>query len=176
MKTILAVGGMSRSGKSTSLAFLKTLGIPTVSTSVLLDQVIENLSGSFNLSIPSDVEQRRRHKIKIAEDVLVPVFGREMFAGTAARHIFQYQSPTVVTETIGGEEFNLLQKAISTEASQKDINYRIFRFNVKKLTELSGVDIRVPLDNAYTITNDGSVQDLYDTWLDQLIKLGIWND
>lgn len=174
MKTILVIGGMARSGKSTSITLLyECFNFPSVSTSVMLDEFILQLQVKFGVEIPTEVEERRKHKIIAAEEILVPIYGRESFACAAAKKIFDIPDRTVVLESIGGEEWKLLQRAISTESHWREENFTIHRFNVKRDSELSGVDKRVPLDNAYTIWNNGSLGDLCDAWENQLQELGL---
>ena len=139
----------------------------------MLDEFILRLEQTFGVQIPTEVEERRKHKITAAEEVLVPVYGRESFACAAAKKIFDIPDRTVVMETIGGEEWNLLQRAIITEAHWREENFKIFRFNVRRDSELSGVDIRVLLENAYEIWNNGSCGDLCDSWEHALQQLGV---
>jgi hypothetical protein len=164
MKTILAIGGMPRSGKSSSLQFLQAQGIPTFSTSVLLDKFIKALETTFRIPIPSPVEERRKHKIAAAEEVLVPIFSRQVFANQAGKELMECESKLVVVETIGGEEWKELQKAIAAQSMALPKNYQIFRFNVTRESQLEGVDIRKPLENAYDVSNNGTLEQLENKW------------
>jgi hypothetical protein len=173
MKTILVMGGFARSGKTSSLSILQNLGISYFSTSILLDNFIEKLEKEFNIPIPEEVENRRQHKIKAAENVLVPIFGRQVFSITAARAAMEAEDSLVTIESIGGEEWDLIAKAIGDIAYSNMINYRIHRFNVRSKNEKPGVDIRQLLKNATTIQNDGTLEDLANTWKKTLEEMGI---
>lgn len=173
MKTILVIGGYSRSGKTSSLSILRNLGIPYFSTSVLLDNFIESLEREFGVPIPTEVEERRRHKITSAEKVLVPIFGRQIFSVKAAQAAMESEDDVVLIESIGGEEWELMAKAIGNIAYERLMNYRVYRFNVRSEREIPGVDIRQLLNNAVTIQNDGTLDDLAFTWKETLEAMDI---
>jgi hypothetical protein len=172
MKTILVIGGFAQSGKSSSLQFLRTQGIPTFSTSVLLDKFIEALETTFGIPIPSPVEERRKHKIAAAEEVLVPIFSRQVFANQAGKDLMECESELVVVETIGCEEWKELQKAIAAQSMALSKNYQIYRFNVTRESQLEGVDIRKPLENAYEVSNNETLERLDNKWKFILTLLG----
>lgn len=167
------MGGYSRAGKTSSLAILKNLGITYFSTSILLDNFIESLEREFNIPIPTEVEDRRQHKIAAAEKVLVPIFGRQIFSVTAAKAAMDAEDDVVLIESIGGEEWDLMAKAIGNISHEKYMNYRIYRFNVRSQNEKPGVDIRKLLNNAVTIQNDGTLDDLANTWKETLEAMDI---
>lgn len=165
MKHILAIGGKAQSGKSSTVKILRSLGVPVVSTSELLDEFLTRLKIHYGIDQGSTVEETRQLKIKAAERVLVPTFGREVFANTAARMIFKHPESMVAIETIGGEEWKLIQKAITLEAAYSETSYTIRRYNLIRDSQLENVDIRELLENARLIKNNGTLDDLYDYWL-----------
>ena len=149
---------------SSSLKLLQGQGIPTFSTSVLLDRFIVALETTFGVPIPTTVEERRKHKIAAAEEVLVPIFSRQVFANQAGKDLMECESELVVVETIGGEEWKELQKAIAAQSMALGKNYQIYKFNVTRKSQLTGVDIRKPLERAYEVQNNGTLEQLDNKW------------
>jgi hypothetical protein len=157
MGTVLFIGGYSRTGKSETLKYLKSQGIPCYSTSALLHQVYQNLldTGMLDAKAIWDEEDKpelRRELTTLAEKVLVPVFGREAFSHTVIRQANLSSAPLVVIETIGGEEFKL-----GLEPLQKPY----LCWNIRREGELKGVDIRELLEGGEDIWNDGSIEELH---------------
>jgi hypothetical protein len=157
MGYVLFISGLARSGKTSTIDYLKSQGIPCLSTSVLLHQTYQNLI-STGLLAPnhywkeSNKPQLRKTLITLAEEVIVPVFGRESFAQTVIRQANEYPLPLVAVETIGGEEFKL-----GLETLEKPY----FCWNIRREGELKGVDIRELLEEGEDIWNDGSIEDLH---------------
>ena len=157
-KTIF-IGGLARSGKSSTLEILKKLGIPCYSTSALLHQTYQKLIEAKLKSLKRDFEmydvnnkaELRQELITLAEDVLVPTFGREIFAHTVIRRANTDPAPIVAVETVGGEEFRLGLEVIKKEW---------ICWNIRRDSELKGVDLRELLEGAADIWNNGSLQDL----------------
>jgi hypothetical protein len=157
MGIVLFIGGLPRSGKTTTIDYLKSQGIPCYSTSALLHQTYQNLdiTGLLASRRAWDEENKpelRQELITLAESVLVPVFGREVFSHTVIRQANISSAPLVVVETIGGEEFKLMAEVLRKP---------YFCWNIRREGELKGVDIRELLKGAEGIWNDGSLEELY---------------
>jgi hypothetical protein len=157
MGVVLFIGGYSRVGKSTTINYLKSQGIPCYSTSALLHQVYQNLdiTGLLSSRRAWDEENKpelRQELITLAESVLVPVFGREIFSHTIIRQANLSTAPLVVIETIGGEEFKLGLEVIKKP---------YLCWNIRRDGELKGVDIRELLEGGEDIWNDGSIEELH---------------
>jgi hypothetical protein len=157
MGTVLFIGGFSRAGKSTTIDYLKSQGIPCYSTSALLHQTYQNLYKSELLDsshywVEDNKPELRQELITLAESVLVPVFGREVFSHTVIRQANLSTAPLVVIETIGGEEFKL-----GLEVLRKPY----LCWNIRREGELKGVDIRELLEGGEDTWNDGSVEELH---------------
>lgn len=159
MGTIIFIGGFSRSGKSSTLEILKKLGIPCYSTSALLHQTYQSLikaklksfKRDFNMYDDNNKDELRQELITLAEDVLVPVFGREIFAHTVIRQANLDPAPIVAVETVGGEEFRLGLEVIKEEW---------VCWNIRRDGELKGVDLRELLDGGVDIWNNGGLEEL----------------
>ena len=159
MGEIIFIGGYSRAGKTSTLNYLKTQGIPTYSTSALLHQTyrrlieakLKSLKRDFNIYDGNNKAELRQELITIAEDVLVPVFGREIFTHTVIRQANLDPAPIVAVETVGGEEFRLGLEMIKKEW---------VCWNIRRDNELKGVDLRELLEGGVDMWNNGSVSDL----------------
>lgn len=156
MSIVLFIGGYARAGKQTALDYLKSLGIPCYSTSALLHQTYQNLykTGLLQPNLYWGEENKpelRRELIVLAEEVLVPVFGREVFSHTVIRQVNLSTASLVVVETIGGEEFKL-----GLEVLRKPY----LCWNIRRDEELKGVDIRELLEGE-DIWNNGSIEELH---------------
>lgn len=165
---IIFIGGYACSGKTSTLEILKKLGIPCYSTSALIHKVYKELALSGLLSSKKlwgkeNKPELRECLITLAEDVLVPAFGREIFAHTVIRQANFNPAPVVAVETVGGEEFRLGLKVIEKE---------YFCWNIRRDSELKGVDLRELLEGGIDIWNNGSISDLAGTiekelsWMD----------
>jgi NADPH-dependent 7-cyano-7-deazaguanine reductase QueF-like protein len=159
MGKIIFIGGYGRSGKSSTLEILKSLDIPCYSTSVLLHQTYRRLVEAklksfkldFNMYDGNNKAEIRQELITLAEDVLVPTFGREIFAHTVIRQANLDPVPIVAVETVGGEEFRLGLEVIEKE---------YVCWNIRRNSELKGVDLRKLLVKGVDIWNNGSISDL----------------
>lgn len=200
-KTIVFVSGHARSGKSTLMRHVKSKGYGTHSTSAILYEVairilvnlfglttdkaakaLENKAtrfifrgwwGSSNGAQTSGLElPHREFLITIAEKILVPVFGRELFSRAVVKRCLKDDSEIVFAETIGGEEFNKALDAIDeitgrwSEAQQP----LILKVNVRSQYEEPEADGRKLLDGGLTINNnrDGVFIDDIDELLDEV--------
>jgi hypothetical protein len=157
MGVVLFIGGYARTGKSEAISYLKSQEIPCYSTSDLLHQTYQNLYEG-GLLYPNrywgedEKPELRQELITLAESVLVPVFGREIFSHTVIRQANLSPAPLVVIETIGGEEFKLMGEAL-----QKPY----LCWNIRREGELKGVDIRELLERGEDIWNDRSIEELH---------------
>lgn len=167
MSKIIFIGGYARAGKGSTLEILKKLGIPCYSTSVLLHQTYQRLIKSKLKSFKRDFDmydgnnkaELRQELITLAEDVLVPTFGREMFAHTVIRQANLDPAPIVAVETVGGEEFRLELEVISKEW---------VCWNIRRDSELKGVDLRELWEGGVDIWNNGNLDELEGKILKEL--------
>lgn len=128
-KIIVFVGGYAEAGKTTTLNRLKDEGLTVFSSSELLHSVtwrivagilgtdkanqLENKAKNYSLKTLLGIDDTVRGLyILIAEAILVPVFGREIFAHTVARKALQASDDLVFIETIGGREHALAEEHI----------------------------------------------------------------
>jgi hypothetical protein len=181
MKTIIFIGGYAESGKTTSINYLKTLGIPCFSTSELLHHFCFNtykyIMGieletqnkikmvtlfPFNSAFRSIKVSMREFLIYVAENLLTKTFGRGIFALGIKNQIETCPSNLVIIETIGGKEYYELNNCFS------DTEYNKININIRSYTEKPGIDIRELLPKALEINNNESVQKLYIKLEEQL--------
>jgi hypothetical protein len=163
LKTIILVSGYSRSGKSTTNRLFRSLGVPTFSTSELLDQILDKLSVKLNNYIPSVEESeanidykeiRREKKIWLAEEILVPHIGRESFVYAIMRKVSETTENIIAIESIGGEEGKLFEDYCIHE------KFRVIKVNIRSSKEVAGNDIRKLFNNAITIENASTIVQL----------------
>lgn len=174
MSKIIFIGGWARSGKSSTLNYLKTQGIPTYSTSALLHQTyrrlieakLKSFKRDFDIYDGNSKAELRQELITLAEDVLVPIFGREIFAHTIIRQANLDPAPIVAVETIGGEEFRLGLEMVEKE---------YVCWNIRRDSELKGVDLRELLEGGVDIWNNGSLSDLSGR-IERELSWMVWND
>lgn len=182
-KKLLVIGGYSKAGKTSSINYLENVhGAVVVSTSAMLHAVSSKLNGwnSYDIdkSHPISINgvkypTYRDYLIWLAEEVLVPIFGREIFGITAANKAVRglEDNDLVVVESVGGEEYEFFEKHLSfidtSDATKVNIN-------VVREGRNGGDDLRVPLPDAATLTNDSTREDLgecLDYTLDLINKL-----
>lgn len=162
---IIFIGGYARSGKSSAISYLRNHhGLVCLSTSECLHQVKDRLLDTFpEIARPTNKEQERSLCIKIAEGLLVPIYGREIFANWVVQQIQPGQ--TYIVETIGGVEHTLLKDTIKRALTRVDID----EVNIRRGSERIGVDIRKLLENGIELYNNGTLDELYKK-LDKLIR------
>jgi hypothetical protein len=149
MKKILFIGGYARAGKSRAMNHLQSLGAECFSTSKLLDEVLDTINMAYGLDLNlSGHEDRRREKIKLAEEILVPIFSRQLFAAGVVARVVSSSSDTVAIETIGGEEFECLKKQLALAGK-----FEAQSINIRSQEERPGCDIRVLLTDAADVWN-----------------------
>ena len=159
---ILFIGGYSGSGKSSALGLLEARGIPCFSTSRILHHLVNTIGTIRTLKWNEDSPDRERC-ITLAEAVLVPLLGREVFANAVMKQVQGSTARTVVIETVGGEEYKLFKSL--TKA------HRCTSINLRRDSESPGIDLRKLLPRATNVSNNESLQEL-DSKL-ELILAGI---
>lgn len=178
-KKLLVIGGFSKTGKSSAINYLKEVhGAEVVSTSAMLHAVSSAFNHWDSYEIDKDdpitingVEYStyRNYLIWLAEEVLVPIFGREIFGITAAIKAVKAleEKDCVVVESVGGEEYEFFEKHLhsfdTSDVSKVNINL------VREGRE-GGDDLRKPLPDACTLVNNSSREELYNT-LDYTLNL-----
>lgn len=124
---ILIIGGYARSGKSTFIKMARAADISAASTSELLDFLCyrvylsllmdwsnetileEDFLDSLSKKSGLVCKDERALKIAVAEEVVVPLFGRkEGIVRPTVEYIKQSEDDVFVIESIGGEEFDIL--------------------------------------------------------------------
>lgn len=152
IKDIIFVGGFARSGKTTTLKRLKRLGYTILSTSQYLDLVCEKdlescWKGKLAKKTIADEKlfydltgkTMREYKIDKAENQIVPNLGRyEGIIKPTLQPLLTSSSSKFAIETIGGEEFLLMQRFLQENIT----GYKCRRLNCRSLIELKGVDSR----------------------------------
>lgn len=147
MYNFLIVCGYANAGKTTLLKKLKNVNI--CSTSVVLDYATARvIRGLFQLDAPIDTIARglqqktveiqgltsRELKISMAEEVIVPTFGRAAIVRAALEQA--KVDDLNIMESIGGEELTLLLGFLNERRDK----YKVV--NLRSPDELKGVDIR----------------------------------
>lgn len=171
-KKLLVIGGFSETGKSSAISYLEEVyGAEVVSTSGMLHAVSSALNHWDSYGIDKDkaitingVEYStyRNYLIWLAEEVLVPIFGREIFgisASTKAMKALENKD-CVVVESVGGEEYEFFEK-------------HLYSFDISDVTKVNinlvrdgregGDDLRQPLPDACTLVNNSDRNALYNT-------------
>jgi hypothetical protein len=165
---VIIVGGYARAGKTTAIRLLsERLLCPVFSTSDLLHKTRHNLQAAFpELPQKLDTEGNRQLNIKIAEDVLIPIYGRRLFAHTVASDALKYyrelktdRDVYVVTESIGGEEYVEMTNFF-LEEYRKGCKLRLYPINIRSLYEQPGIDKRELIPTFVEVQNTGTIDDL----------------
>ena len=154
-KYLIVIGGMACVGKSLAISHFRELEIPCFSSSELNHQATNSILEMFNIPVPEDKEEKRPYCIKVAEDVLVKTFGRGVFVNRVVEMIEESLHPIVVTESIGGEEYEKLIKKLE----KSDTDVILFPINIRREGERAGIDIRKLLPDI-TYFKDYEVQNL----------------
>jgi hypothetical protein len=175
LKKLFFIGGYARAGKTRAMEHLQAMGAECFSTSKILDETLVALTLAYGLDLQiSDHEDRRREKIRLAEEILVPIFSRQLFAAGVAARVAASPSDLLAIETLGGEEFECLknQLALTGEFDTQNIN-------IRSKEERPGCDIRVLLPGAIDVWNfwQECPSDLYFNLIKILIdnKVGVKN-
>lgn len=190
---IVFLGGYSGSGKTQYASpALEQLGYVKASSSdalhqtvqgivkVLLDididtydrksEFLKTMCHSSKCASHKDWSDLRQLNIDIAEEVLIPIFGREIMAFYLVRQMVDCPTKTsVFIETVGGDEF-------AKTLSFAHILFPEFecltkaRINIRRHTEKPGIDLRKLLPDAITVWNEGSYDDLVENLKEVLIN------
>lgn len=135
----------------------------------VVTQVSDPQSGWFNHgSVISKYKYQvksRKFLIDLAEDALIPAFGKEVFMSTIADSICQNPNVSYAVEIFDANEFTLLQKLLKNRGISEDF----FVFNLRRRTENSVVDRRTLIPGGVNIHNNGSYAELEE---DLRLKLG----
>ncbi len=163
---IVIYSGMAQAGKTTRVnPTLRKLGFTVMSTSILLDKftsktLMSLVNTKFNpekrdlmyyftmnhpvgehgtLYFQGDLMSRRELKIRLAEEVLVPLFSRTIFAHRVAQQAIDSvkEGRKVAIESVGGEELDLMLTYLFK------FHGKLKMFNVKGSEQLpAGTDLR----------------------------------
>jgi hypothetical protein len=167
MSAVIFIGGFAQAGKSTAMGILeKEFNLPCFSTSQFLEGITEDCFNFFSDEYfwhEMNKETQRQAKIHMAEKILIPRLGREKAIVapviSLALEELARKKGIVVVETIGGEEHRLMQSILFGEC------WSILQdnVNIRRKSELPGVDIRELLAPATDIQNDGTKEELTDS-------------
>jgi hypothetical protein len=184
MKDLIILNGLANAGKTTSLNYLKEkYDYKVYGSSQLLHNVTSKICNVYNskMSIKDYKEilldkengvivfgekeyNSRSFLIKIAEEILVPVFGRTLFMSSIIFTILNEKPEKAVIECIGGDEWIKLQFLLETYK----LPYRVL--TIRSIREKEGIDIRKIIEPSTVIDNDTrSLKDLY-LKLDEYVK------
>ena len=176
MINLVIYSGYANSRKTNTInPILRELGYTVFSTSDVLSDIVDNYFKAFydtnfdsqdkNSSYIFELEKtynestyqvrkcelsRRELKIKFAEEVLIPIFGRELLARQVADRAKEVldNNQLAAIETIGGDEFDCLIDNL------RGYLFDVRFFNARHKDELPGVDIRELLDNSHDVDTD----------------------
>jgi len=101
--------------------------------------------------------------------VLVKTFGREVFVNRVVELIEESTHPIVVTESIGGEEYEKLIKKLE----KSDLDVILIPVNIRRESEKPGIDIRKLLPDitninglnvkSLEVNNNGTIEDFEES-------------
>jgi hypothetical protein len=163
---IILIGGYARSGKSTSVQLLRDRGIPCYSTSASLYDTYARLKEVYpelHHLDPDNKQVSRQRMIALAEEVIVPVFGRESIVMACVKwleQVYEMGHETVAIETIGGNELELLERGLKYW-SQHPL-FITAAINIRSDTEEPDADSRRLIESsedyyAAHLWNDGNI-------------------
>lgn len=146
---IIILTGYSRTGKSTLIRKLESYGwlvgssseaLGSVADRILIhigdmsERMVEELRGSpddhswnINEFCYGNIVTYRDFKIAVAEQVLIPVFSRSLFALAATRCLDEFDPSShvgIVIESVGGEETQLILNNIWQKMGDRAIVHR----------------------------------------------------
>jgi len=152
--TIIFVGGYARSGKTTVINYLEEhYQAEVLSGSRMIHQITDSLLDYFGLN---SFRLKREINKFIAESVLKKFLHPQIFALALAEKVKTSNSPLIVIESIGGDEFVKLKDLINSPTKP-------LCWNIRKDTEQPQADQRELLPEAFNIWNEGSIDDLFIT-------------
>jgi hypothetical protein len=148
MKKIIFVGGYQGSGKSTSLEYIEKKGFCCYSTSRILHKISDKFLNIFTKYDPiyKDKDYKRTVNICIAEEILKPILGQDIFANALVNQVVEDNNKNICIETNGGLEFFLISSLLSRSPEfclSESIN-----INMRSQNEGVGKDFRKLLSPA----------------------------
>jgi hypothetical protein len=169
MKKIIFIGGFQGSGKSTALDYLGKKGFTCYSTSKTIHKISDRFLSVFTKCNPNHVskEYKRSINICIAEEILKPSLGQDIFARALVNQVVEDNNKNICIETNGGLEFFLISSLLSRSPEfclSESIN-----INMRSQNEGAGKDFRKLLSPATDLwfEDDLSVK---ATLLDKIIE------
>lgn len=156
-KIIICIGGFSNSGKSTTVKILESLGVPVFSASRFLHKAVDLANETFfKADRPDPINYRwptnRQQCITMAEEILVPTFGRRLFAHAMFDGVIESPERIVAIESIGEAEWEEFAKLAR--------GHHLEIWNIRSLTEKPGIDIRELIPDGMDLWNTGTIEDL----------------
>lgn len=184
-KVFVYIGGYAQVGKTSVTNELRSRGYNCFSTSEILYEMAEKMCDIFELpcfyenknqfyGMPLDgryeltSEKGRTWLILLAEKVLVPVFGRQVFAHTATQRAIDCDSDLVFIESFNNEENQLMIQYASNMTPKSNLHVK---FNIRRNTEDPSADSRELLFGAMDLQNDKTIPELVDELLSHTVSL-----
>jgi hypothetical protein len=148
MKKIIFIGGFQGSGKSTALDYLGKKGFTCYSTSKIIHKISDKFLSVFTKRNPNriDKEYKRSVNICIAEEILKPNLGQDIFARALVDCVVNENKQHICIETNGGLEFFLISSYLS-KSLEFCLNESL-NINTRSQSEGAGKDFRKLLSPA----------------------------
>jgi hypothetical protein len=142
MKKVVFVSGYQGSGKSTAMNYFRQRGFACYSTSKLIHSLSDKILNKFTKLEPSsiDKETKRGINISVAEDIIKPIFGEDVFARVLVNNLVKDNYNNVCIETNGGDEFFYISKFLSLDSNFCYADS--MNINMRSQTEKAGIDLR----------------------------------
>ena len=161
-KKIILIGGYARSGKSSSITILEQQGWKIISSSRMIHEFAQRLILMFTGRAIDTHDKEitfldmliRDFLIKLAEDVMMPVFTRAVFTAPMAALAANSPHDLIAIETYGGVEYDFLSKYLRLEG----LTWQ--NYNIRRQTEEPGIDLRRLLPGGIDIENNSTFDDL----------------
>lgn len=167
---LIIINGYARSGKTTALEYFRDkYNYSVYSTSNYLHEVSARLLNLYRPKVSIEEFKNiladkdngvvifgtqeyevREFLVKIAEEVLVPVFSRKIFSSNIIWNLIKDRPKRAVVETIGGQEWLEMKQVLD----YNKIQYRVLVLRSHR--EKAGIDIREIINEATIINNDSS--------------------
>ena len=154
---IVFLGGYANSGKTTAMRYLASQGLTCLSTSDILHKISTKVFPVNGRTKP----QRRYLNILLAEDILKPYLGNNVFCNKIVEDVLDCDSDIIVIETIGGDEYRSIKSRL------KDSFSLFLNINLRSVNEQPEVDSRQLLPFA----TDVYMEDVTDNRLLKIEKL-----
>ena len=91
-----------------------------------------DFSGDEDMYTLGPLLNGRELLIEFAESILVPTFGRQIFSSTVIRQAVQSSADYAIVESIGGEEYRLMQEELTRLGVRQD---QITLVNLRRVEE-----------------------------------------